>query len=93
VGPVLDVVLAKTFCRTAKGNLTALCRVLSFERLELCLPSVFDALLVMRPVYNFRDGTTLANSSASLVTYLMQIPFHDSFALSLLSAISGQYAH
>lgn len=45
--------------------------------LNVLLPSVYDALLVIRPSCNFRDGRVIINYTANFRQYFIELPFND----------------
>jgi len=55
------------------------------------LPSVYDALLVLRPSCNFRDGTVVANCMANFGQYFVELPFHDSYLFGVIHLIPADY--
>ena len=55
------------------------------------LPSVYDALLVIRPSCNFRDGTVVTNYTARFRQYFMELPFNDSYVLGLIHLLPSNY--
>ena len=54
---------------------------------DVLLPSVYDALLVILPSCNFRDGTVIANYTASFRQYFIELPFNDSIGSCLIHLI------
>jgi hypothetical protein len=55
------------------------------------LPSVYDALLVIRPSCNFRDGTVVTNCMANFGQYFVELPFNDSYLFGLVHLIPADY--
>ena len=55
------------------------------------LPSVLDALLVIRPSCNFRDGIVLKNCLTGFAQYFIELPFTNGFMVSLLHLIPFDY--
>jgi len=64
--------------------------VLSVLR-DVFLPSVYDALLVIRPATHFRDGTVIQNCMANLGQYFVELPFNDTYLFSLIHLIPVDY--
>ena len=90
VGPVIDVQMkAKIFTRE-KFMMTQLRPVLSVAR-DIFLPSVYDALIVIRPSASFRDGTVVKNCLADLTQYFVEMPFNDSYFFALIHLIPADY--
>ena len=56
---------------------------------DVFLPSVYDALLVIRPSCNFRDGVVMNNSS--MCQYFIELPFNDGLLLGLIHLIPSDY--
>ena len=55
------------------------------------LPSVYDALLVIRPSCNFRDGRVIKNYTANFRQYFIELPFNDGYLFGLIHLIPGNY--
>jgi len=55
------------------------------------LPSVYDAILVIRPSCNFRDGTVVNNCIVNYGQYLVELPFNDSSLLGLIHLLPVKY--
>ena len=58
---------------------------------DVLLPSVYDALLVIRPNCNFRDGRVITNYTANFRQYFVELPFNDGYLFGLLHLISANY--
>jgi hypothetical protein len=56
---------------------------------DVFLPSVYDALLVIRPSCNFRDGIVMKN--ANLRQYFRELPLNDGYLLALIHLLPGNY--
>ena len=90
VGPVVDVQMkAKIFSRE-KFMMTQIRPVLSVAR-DIFLPSVYDALIIIRPSANFRDGTVVKNSMSTFSQYFVEMPFNDSYFFALIHLIPADY--
>ena len=56
------------------------------------LPSVYDALLVIRPSCNFRDGRVIKNyTRSSEAQYFIELPFNDGYLVGLLHLCCANY--
>jgi F-type H+-transporting ATPase subunit beta len=100
VGPVIDVQMkSKVFHRekfmitilrgSIKSVQTPILKPLSSLR-DVFLPSVYDALLVMRPSCNFRDGTVVT-STLKYPEYAAELPFNDNYLLGLIHLCCANY--
>uniref|UniRef100_A0A7S0FC45 ATP synthase subunit beta n=1 Tax=Pyrodinium bahamense TaxID=73915 RepID=A0A7S0FC45_9DINO len=90
VGPVIDVQMkCKVFYRE-KFMMTQIRPVLSVVR-DVFLPSVYDALLVIRPSCNFRDGGVVKNCMVNFGQYFVELPFNDSYLFGLIHLIPADY--
>ena len=58
---------------------------------DVFFPSVYDALLVIRPSCNFRDGTLIEAPSRPLAQYCAELPFHDSYLMGLIHLCCAEY--
>ena len=58
---------------------------------EVYLPSVYDAMLVIRPSTSFRDGIVVFNCIAYFRRYLFVMPYHASYLFGLLYLIPVDY--
>lgn len=56
------------------------------------LPSVYDALLILRPSCNFRDGIVIKNYTANFRQYFIELPFHDAYLFGLIHLIPANYS-
>jgi len=66
--------------------------MITFTRgVDYFLPSVLDALLVIRPSCNFRDGIVLKNCLTNFAQYFIELPFTNGFMVSLLHLIPFDY--
>lgn len=59
--------------------------------LNVLLPSVYDALLVIRPSCNFRDGRVIINYTANFRQYFIELPFNDGYLFGLMHLIPLNY--
>ena len=90
VGPILDVQLSENILAQEMLVLDELRPLVSFTR-DVVLPSVYDALLVLRPSCHFRDGVLLSNVLTGFESFLSDLPFHDAYLWSLISLLSLNY--
>ena len=58
---------------------------------DMFLPSVYDALLVIRPSCNFRDGRVIKNYTANFRQYFIELPFNDGYLFGLIHLIPANY--
>lgn len=58
---------------------------------DVFLPSVYDALLVIRPSTHFRDGRVIQNYTANLRQYFIELPFNDAYLFGLIHLIPANY--
>jgi hypothetical protein len=57
----------------------------------LFLPSVYDAMLLLRPSLNFRDGRAIKNYTRDLREYFIQLPFNDAYKWAVLHLVPADY--
>ena len=59
------------------------------------LPSVYDALLLIRPACNFRDGIFIKNYVRDILdlqkAYLHELPFNDAYGVGLIHLCCANY--
>merc|ERR1712066_52351 len=58
---------------------------------DLFLSSIYDALFLIRPSLNFRDGTVVKNCVADFAQYLTELPFNHSYLFALIHVIPADY--
>jgi hypothetical protein len=58
---------------------------------DVFLPTVYDALLVIRPSCNFRHGTVIKNYIGNQAQYFAQLPFNDSYLMGLIHLCCADY--
>jgi hypothetical protein len=58
---------------------------------DLFLPSIYDALFLIRPSLNFRDGTVVKNCMVDFTQYLTELPFNHSYLFALIHLIPADY--
>ena len=59
---------------------------------DLCLPSVYDAFLVIRGSCSFRDGRVIKNPMANCQQHLIQLAFNDRYLSALIHLIPTNYS-
>jgi len=90
VGPVVDVQMKSKVFTREKFMMTQIRPVLSVAR-DIFLPSVYDAMIIIRPTSNFRDGTVVKNAMSNFSQYLCEMPFNDSYFFALIHLIPADY--
>ena len=58
---------------------------------DLFLPSVYDALFLIRPSHHFRDGRVIKNYTANFRQYLVELPFNHGYLFGLIHLIPADY--
>jgi len=96
VGPVIDVQMKSKVFYKEKFMITQVRSILQRHQTNpagfALLPSVYDALLVIRPSCNFRDGTVIKNYiGSSEAQYFAELPFNDSYLMGLLHLCCADY--
>jgi hypothetical protein len=89
VGPVIDVKMRSNLFYREKLMLAQMRPCCSLQ--NAFLPSINDALLVIRPTCNFRDGTVVTNCMVDQATYLVQMAFNDSYCFAFLGLVPVHY--
>ena len=56
------------------------------------IPSVYDALLVIRPSCNFRDSRVIKNYGANQAEYYVELPFNDGYLSALAHLCCPNYS-
>ena len=75
LGPIIDAINNTNLFYKEKFMIIEIRLMLSM--LNVLLPSVYDALLVIRPSCNFRDGRVIINYTANFRQYFIELPFND----------------
>ena len=88
VGPILDVQMKCKLFYKEKFMIIQI-RPVSLVQRDVFLPSVYDALLVIRPSCHFRDGRVLQN--ANFRQYFIELPFHDGYLFALIHLLPANY--
>ena len=73
VGPIID---AKMKCKVFDFEKFMIIQIRLVVQRYVFLPSVYDALLVIRPSCNFRDGRVIENYTANFRQYFIELPFN-----------------
>ena len=59
---------------------------------DVFFASVYDALLLIRPSCNFRDGRVIQNYTANQAQYFIELPFNDAYFLGLIHVTAANYS-
>ena len=54
--------------------------------------SVYDALLLIRPSCNFRDGRVIQNYTTNQAQYFIELPFNDAYVSGLIHLAAANYS-
>lgn len=90
LGPIIDVQMKSKVFSKEKFMMIQIRPVLLVLR-DVFLPSVYDALLVIRPSTHFRDGSVIQNYTASFRQYFIELPFNDAYLFALIHLIPANY--
>ena len=90
VGPIIDAKMKCGVFDFEKFMIIQIRPVLLVVR-DVFLPSVYDALLVIRPSCNFRDGRVIKNYTANFRQYFIELPFNDGYLFGLIHLIPANY--
>ena len=90
VGPIIDVQMKCKVFYKEKFMIIQIRPVLLVVR-DVFLPSVYDALLLIRPSCNFRDGRVIKNYTANFRQYFIELPFNDGYLFGLIHLIPANY--
>ena len=99
VGPVIDVQLNNVLFERDKYVYSCVATISKASNdgasdstfREIYLPSVYDSLLLLRPSCIFREGTVVKNTRLAFIQYLFELPFNDSYLLSLCHLLPTNY--
>lgn len=58
---------------------------------DVFLPSVYDALLLIRSTCDFRDGRLIRNYAVNLTQYLIELAFNDGHLFAIMHLIPADY--
>ena len=73
------------------GGLVRLHLFCYYEPRDVFLPSVYDALLVIRPSCTFRDGTLIINYTPHQAQYFSELPFNDGYLIGVIHLLCTNY--
>ena len=59
---------------------------------DVFFPSVYDALLIIRPSCHFRDGRVIKNYTANFRQYFIELPFNDGYLTALTHLLPASYS-
>lgn len=59
---------------------------------DLFFPSVFDAVVILRPSSNFRDGRFINGWNDGQTAFFTELPYNDTYLLAFLHLIPGDYS-
>ena len=88
VGPIID---AKMKCKVFDFEKFMIIQIRLVVQRYVFLPSVYDALLVIRPSCYFRDGRVIKNYTANFRQYFIELPFNDGYLFGLIHLIPANY--
>ena len=92
VGPIIDVNMKCFVFNFEKFMIIQIARPSGFVvESNVFLPSVYDAILVIRPSCNFRDGRVINNYTVNYRQYLIELPFNDGSLLGLIHLLPVKY--
>lgn len=91
VGPIID---AQMKCKVFTLEKFMIIQIILDSNIlqNVFLPSVYDALLILRPSCNFRDGIVIKNYTANFRQYFIELPFHDAYLFGLIHLIPANYS-
>ena len=58
---------------------------------DILFPSIYDALLIVRPLCNYRDGVVMRNVVIMFSVYLFEMLFLDSYLSGLVHVLPAKY--
>ena len=90
VGPIIDAQMKCKVFYKEKFMIIQIREVLLVVR-DLFLPSVYDALFLIRPSLNFRDGRVIKNYTVNFRQYFIELPFNHAYLLALIHLIPADY--
>ena len=91
VGPIIDAQMKCKVFYKEKFMIMEFIRPVLLVVRDVFLPSVYDALLVIRPSCNFRDSRVIKNYTANFRQYFIELPFNDGYLLGLIHLIPANY--
>ena len=91
LGPVVDVQFEKFNCIVERSLSQYITRVKGLET-ELFIPCVYDALVVIRPSINFRDGLVVKNTMVDFTGFIAELPYNENLFMGLIHILPGNYS-
>ena len=96
LGPIIDAQMKWKVFYKEKFMIIQIRPVLLVVRLtrlmrDVFFPSVYDALLVLRPSCHFRDGRVIKNYTANFRQYFIELPFNDGYLTALIHLLPSNY--
>ena len=92
VGPIIDVQMKVNVFELDKLVLDFLIGpVVSLIARDIPFPTIYDAMLIVRPLCNFKDGTVIRNTVVILSAYLSEVLFSDSYLLGFIHLLPIGY--
>ena len=90
-GPMIDAQMKCKVFYKEKFMIIQIRPVLLLVR-DVFFASVYDALLLIRPSCNFRDGRVIQNYTANQAQYFIELPFNDAYLFGLIHLSSANYS-
>lgn len=90
-GPMIDAQMKCKVFYKEKFMIIQIRPVLLLVR-DVFFASVYDALLLIRPSCNFRDGRVIQNYTANQAQYFIELPFNDAYFLGLIHVTAANYS-
>lgn len=91
LGPVVDVQFEKFNCVVERSLSQYITRVKGLET-ELFIPCIYDALVVIRPSINFRDGLVVKNTMVNFTGFMAELPYNENLFMGLIHVLPGNYS-
>jgi hypothetical protein len=101
LGPVVDIQLSSDVYREDRsvysrirdaiaGSETAGQKTIYIGR-DIFYPTVYDSITIVRPSVSFREGITMANCMTRFHTFILDIPYHETYLLAATHLIPVAY--
>lgn len=90
VGPIVDVQIKSDLFYTERYMIRQMPSHLKGYK-DVFLPSVYDALLLIRATCDFRDGRLIRNYAVNLTQYLIELAFNDGHLFAIMHLIPADY--
>lgn len=91
LGPVVDVQFEKLSCIMERNISQYVTRVKGLET-ELFIPCIYDAMVVVRPSINFRDGLVVKNRMVDFTSFIAELPYNENLFMGLIHVLPGNYS-